>query len=100
MDVDGDGKKSWWEYKEYQLAHGDDASGNQPYSTSRMPIIRCYHHWKEGHIRGYANQQELAAGRITDEKITMNVAYAGNVYVGPLWWEGTIQPGDTNNVSH
>jgi len=94
---------TWGDNKEYQLLIGDSASmvagQPQPYSTSRMPIIRCYQHWKEGHVRGYANQQNMTANLITDERITLNVAYAGNVYVGPLWWEGTIQPGDTNNVT-
>lgn len=91
---------SYQGYKDHQLQYGDQADGYAPYSTSRMPIIRCYHHIHEGHIRGYANQAAINAGTITDEKITLNVAYAGNVYVGPLWWEGTLQPGDTNNVTH
>jgi prepilin-type N-terminal cleavage/methylation domain-containing protein len=91
-DLDGNSEKSWWEHKEWALAHG-------PYSSSRMPIVRCYHHAFEGRIRGYANADALktrgsAAPNITNEKITINVAYAGNVYVGPLWWEGALQPGE------
>ena len=88
------------DFKNAQLQYGDSSDGCMPYSTSRMPIIRCYCHIHEGHIPGYANSDAMSFGRITDEKITLNVAYAGNVYVGPLWWEGTIQPGDTNNVAH
>ena len=30
----------------------------------------------------------------TKNYMTINVAYAGNVFVGPLWWEGTIHPGE------
>ena len=98
-DLDGDGKKSWWEYKEYQLANGDAASGNQPYSTSRMPIIRCYHHWNEGRVRGHPDDGGTPTAGVNKSviqnfAITLNVAYAGNVYVGPLWWEGALQPGE------
>jgi len=31
---------------------------------------------------------------ISLEGITINVAYAGNVYMGPLWWEGMPEPGE------
>lgn len=93
------------DFKNAQRQYGDQANVNldgsyKPYSDSRMPIIRCFNHIHEGHIPGYANQGFMQSGRITNEKITLNVAYAGNVYVGPVWWEGTLQPGDTNNVVH
>jgi prepilin-type N-terminal cleavage/methylation domain-containing protein len=97
-DMDGDGRTSWWEYKEHQLATGDKASGNLPYSSSRMPIIRCYHHWREGRIRGHPDDGGSPAAVnksvIQPFPITLNVAYAGNVYVGPLWWEGALEPGE------
>ncbi|MEI8242794.1 MAG: type II secretion system protein [bacterium] len=82
------------DFKNAQLLYGDDANNCMPYSTSRMPIIRCYHHCSEGRIRGYANPAALTAKRVTSEMITINVAYAGNVYVGPLWWEGALKPGE------
>lgn len=63
-----------------------------PYSASRIPIIRCYHHWNDQKILGHANGDTTA---ITKEYITINVAYAGNVFVGPLYWEGTIYPGES-----
>jgi prepilin-type N-terminal cleavage/methylation domain-containing protein len=103
-DTNGNGVKEWREYKENQLLVGDAANGGgiahpKSYSTSRMPIIRCYHHASEGRIRGFANQAALntrgtASPQLTSERITINVAYAGNVYVGPLWWEGALQPGE------
>jgi prepilin-type N-terminal cleavage/methylation domain-containing protein len=82
------------DYKNAQLQYGDNADGCVQYSTSRMPIIRCYQHVHEGRIRGYANQSALTSKTITSEMITINVAYAGNVYVGPLWWEGALKPGE------
>ena len=86
------------DYKMDQMTFGDknsgvDASNNYlPYSASRIPIIRCYHHWRDQKIYGYANE---SATKATKEFITINVAYAGNVFVGPLFWEGTIHPGET-----
>jgi prepilin-type N-terminal cleavage/methylation domain-containing protein len=96
MDADGNGKTCWWEYKEYQLVHGDEASTNQPYSSSRMPMIRCYHHYREGSILGHPQDpsSKRVSPTIQSFAITINVAYAGNVYVGPLWWEGALKPGE------
>ena len=90
-------KPAWFEFKENELVHGNTTTDDQTsYSSSRLPMIRCYHHAKEGSIRGYANltQKQRGAPGITSEKITINVAYAGNVYVGPLWWEGALKPGE------
>lgn len=83
------------DYKMDQMNYGDN--GNRvdgiimPYSASRIPIVRCYHHWRDQKIYGYANE---GASRITKEFVTLNVAYAGNVFAGPLWWEGTLHPGE------
>jgi len=82
------------DYKNAELQYGAIDNGCVSYSTSRLPIIRCYQHIHEGRIRGYANQDTLASKTITSEMITINVAYAGNVYVGPLWWEGALKPGE------
>jgi hypothetical protein len=77
------------------LFKGDTANGYVAYSTSRMPIVRCYHHTREGRIRGHVRNSDGSVGAtITPSPITINVAYAGNVYVGPLWWEGALQPGE------
>ncbi len=90
-DLDGDGFKTWCDFKENQLAKGDKNNDFLPYSSSRMPIVRCYHHSKSGKIRGYANED---ASNPTLEPITLNVAYAGNVIISPLWWEGALEPGE------
>jgi prepilin-type N-terminal cleavage/methylation domain-containing protein len=94
--------RKWWEVKEEQLRYGSDVKdgGNGgtlekpvPYSQSRLPIVRCYHHHREASIP--AHYQNNDGTRSTDhswERITINVAYAGNVYVGPLWWEGMLEP--------
>ena len=88
-----------WKYAQMQYGDGnnrDRASGtNQqlPYSASAIPIIRCYHHWKDQKIYGvaYINKDSRTA---TKEWITLNVAYAGNVFVGPPGWEGTLRAGE------
>jgi len=82
---------TWNEFKENQLAKGDANSDNRPYSSSRMPIVRCYHHRHYGRVRGRANAGASAA---TPQPITLNVAYAGNVIISPLWWEGALEPGE------
>jgi prepilin-type N-terminal cleavage/methylation domain-containing protein len=85
-DLDGNKELSWREVKEYQLAHGDKSNGNQPYSETRFPVVRCFHHWQERTIE----TQDPATGNISGrEGLTLNVSYAGNVYDGPLTWELT-----------
>ena len=97
---------NWCQYKENQLLMGDKNSDpphnnsasipSKPYSSSRMPIIRCYHHFEEGRIRSHADNPSGTVdwGTIEMKPITINVAYAGNVYVGPLLWEAALQPGE------
>ena len=86
---------TWDANKQYQLLYGDAASSNQPYSSSRMPMIRCYHHYSEGHINAHPPDGTYhVLPQIQPFAITINVAYAGNVYVGPLWWEGALKPGE------
>jgi prepilin-type N-terminal cleavage/methylation domain-containing protein len=99
-DLDGDPNVTrWWEYKEDQLRFGSKGANGgthekpAPYSQSRLPIVRCYHHHGESRIPAYANEAALKAkGQPSQERIAINVAYAGNVYVGPLWWEGMLEP--------
>jgi len=91
---------TWNDYKENQLAYGDKANGSTetrriPYSSSRMPIVRCYHHARYGKIRAYKrNADGSRSGSIEPSGITLNVAYAGNVIISPLWWEGALEPGE------
>jgi prepilin-type N-terminal cleavage/methylation domain-containing protein len=92
------------DYKFAQMSYGDqanvDTSGNPlPYSASRIPIIRCYHHYLDQKVICHQNStsgEKLAATK--KDYITINVAYAGNVFVGPTWWEGTIYPGEAANA--
>jgi len=89
------------DYKNVQLRYGDQANivnGKQmPYSASRVPIVRCYHHFRDQKVLGYQNSGGQKTNRIKKDFITINVAYAGNVFVGPTWWEGTIHPGETED---
>ncbi len=94
---------TWSEWKKAQLEYGDENSGVDnngtplPYSQSRMPIVRCYHHFDHTTIPGYPNATALKSGRIDMHlQMTINVAYAGNVFIAPLWWEGTPESGDVN----
>ncbi len=93
---------SWSQAKEEQLRFGDAANGGSrenpvPYSTSRMPIIRCWHHYAESKTSGVVRSPTGSRGtRISNaEPLTLNVAYAGNVFVAPPWWEGRLEPGET-----
>jgi prepilin-type N-terminal cleavage/methylation domain-containing protein len=89
------------DFKSVQLRYGDQAnivSGKQmPYSASRVPIVRCYHHFRDQKVLGYQNSGGKRTERIKKDFITINVAYAGNVFVGPTWWEGTIYPGESTS---
>jgi type II secretory pathway pseudopilin PulG len=94
---------TWCQYKEDQLLKGDknsdpptvNSSNPKPYSSSRMPMIRCYHHFAEGQIRAHADDKGTVDWtKIESKPITINVAYAGNVYVGPLLWEAALLPGE------
>lgn len=89
------------DFKSVQLRYGDQANivnGKQmPYSASRVPIVRCYHHFRDQKVLGYQNSGGKRTERIKKDFITINVAYAGNVFVGPTWWEGTIYPGESTS---
>ena len=87
-------RETMCDYKMDQMTFGYTKKGRQmpPYSASRIPIVRCYHHWRDQKVYGYAN---ATSTRPTKEFLTINVAYAGNVFVGPLYWEGTIHPGES-----
>ena len=69
---------TWKEAKMIQLAHGDDYNGNVRYDPTAFPMIRCFHHYAE-------TDYPVSGG--PDQPMTINVAYAGNVYRGPLEWE-------------
>lgn len=77
--VPGDPTPTWGEVKQYQLKHGD-ITQSQPYDETTFPIVRCFHHYKERNIQGSNG---------TNYPVTLNVAYAGNVFPGPIKWELT-----------
>lgn len=91
--------KSMADFKNVQLRYGDQANiinGQQmPYSASRVPIARCFHHFRDQKVLGFQNTAGGTKGGVKKDFITINVAYAGNVFVGPTWWEGTIHPGES-----
>ena len=101
-DVDGNGTVAWWEAKEWQLRYGDDAndggdpSNPRPYSTARMPIIRCWHHWQEDKVLGYEQSGTKRGTRLRKLPLVLNVGYAGNVFASPPWWEGRPDVGEGN----
>ncbi len=94
--VSGISNPTWADYKEWELREGNNG---KPFSSSRMPIVRCFHHaayssvdqFPEG-TRGAANKN----GAIIKSGLTLNVAYAGNVTIAPLWWQGAVEIGDNN----
>ena len=82
------------DYKMDQMTYGDTKINGVylPYSASRIPILRCYHHWKDQRVYG---RNSAESGPITKQRLVLNVAYAGNVFAGPPSWEGTLHPGET-----
>lgn len=90
---------TWQDFKEWELLEGNGGPG-KPCSSSRMPIIRCYHHARFGTIDEFPPKQvgdwqvpdTAASPRRTG--LTLNVAYAGNVVVTPLWWQGAVGASD------
>lgn len=85
LGISGPGA-SWAEVKKAQLANGD-AFHSGPYDETLFPIIRCRHHYRERKVRAY--NEESPGTHMED--LTLNVAYAGNVFPGPAYWELTVQ---------
>ena len=86
---------TWQDFKEWELSEGNGGPGN-PCSSSRMPIIRCYHHTKKGTMPEYPKTTvggwdvPNTDGTPEHTGMTLNVAYAGNVVITPLWWQGKV----------
>jgi prepilin-type N-terminal cleavage/methylation domain-containing protein len=76
---------SWKEVKLLQMAYGDQY---QPagYSQTAFPLIRCFHHVNEAKFTVvYINEH---GSEVTERQgLTLNVAYAGNIFRAPLMWE-------------
>jgi prepilin-type N-terminal cleavage/methylation domain-containing protein len=77
---------TWQEAKLEQLRNGDADNGHQAYSESRLPIIRCFHHWTEGQVWA----RDAKTGYRFRDHMTLNVGYAGNIFVAPLEWEERV----------
>ncbi len=89
VDIDGDGVATWGEVKLYQLRNGDDFTGFSPYDPSVFPIVRCFHHYREGQYQIADSPQAPDWCRGDVETMTINIAYAGNVFRSPSSWEAT-----------
>ncbi len=72
---------TWKTVKNYQMRHGDNISEG-PWPDTKFPMIRCFHHVLERTVR----HEEDKDGN-TESGMTINVAYAGNIFVAPLQWE-------------
>lgn len=88
------------EFKRIQMTYGDSnnkVNGIQmPYSASRIPIVRCCHHWSDQYVFGRDNS---SSSQLKRQPITLNVAYAGNVFAGPPFWESTVYPGESTSAA-
>jgi len=83
------------QYKRIQMLYGDNKNvieGQQmPYSASQIPMVRCCHHWKDQFILGTRSSTGTLLERLP---MIINVAYAGNVFVSPPYWEGMSRLGN------
>ncbi len=88
-----EGQATWAQYKEYELRQGNDG---KPYSSARLPIVRCYHHALNSRIDAHPddNKDGKPDSGYRRFGMTINVAYAGNVTIAPLWWQGAVGPGE------
>jgi prepilin-type N-terminal cleavage/methylation domain-containing protein len=72
------GTVTWAEVKDVQMRMGGDSFNDwgESYDETAFPVLRCFWHVrKSGKARG------------EDRAPALNVAYAGNVFTGPLRWE-------------
>ncbi len=88
VDRNGDGTASWGEVKTYQLLNGDDGNSHRPYDESSFPIIRCFHHYLEAEFQVRDTDDDI----LVFQPITINAAYAGNVFRCGTQWEFPIVP--------
>ena len=89
-DVDRDGGGvSWGEAKAYQLANGDVPNGNKPYDESSFPIVRCFHHYAEAAYK-IIPPPDSDYDSSTFYPMTINAAYAGNIFRSTTLWEAPI----------
>lgn len=91
VDRDGDPSvTTWGEVKIYQLENGDVPNGNEAYDESSFPIIRCFHHYAEAAYRVIPPPDSLLDPE-THYPMTINAAYAGNIFRSTTLWEAPIR---------
>jgi prepilin-type N-terminal cleavage/methylation domain-containing protein len=83
LDRDRNGTVSWVEAKNFQLLHGDRSNGHTPYVTTSFPMIRDFFHHTENKFR----VKDPLDGSTRSMGLTINVAYAGNIFRAPVRWE-------------
>ena len=79
-DADGNGEFSWGEVKVSQMNYGDGYH-SEPYDPTSFPMIRCFWHQHERYFQLSDNGTNVSQG------LTLNAAYAGNIFEAPLMWE-------------
>jgi len=83
------------QYKRIQMLYGDEKNKingiQMPYSASQIPMVRCCHHWKDQFILGTRGSSASGLERLP---LILNVAYAGNVFASPPYWEGMARLGN------
>jgi len=92
------GFKTIGQYKRIQMLYGDEHNKSidnvqMPYPASQIPIVRCCHHWKDQSVLGAQSDRQSTVAR---RPLILNVAYAGNVYASPPYWEGMSRLGNSN----
>ena len=87
---------SWKDVKNAQLAGGDSSNQYAPYDETAFPVIRCFHHWSERTIATVDPKDPNSPAKdpnthadVGPQGLTLNVAYAGNIFEAPLTWEYT-----------
>jgi len=79
-EIDHNPGYSWCEVKISQMNFGD-AYHEEPYDPTAFPMIRCFWHHKE---RSF---EVIDDGIKSYQGLTINAAYAGNIFEAPLKWE-------------
>jgi len=87
MDRDGDETVTWGEAKVTQLLNGDTYH-RRPYDELTFPMLRCFWHWNESEylVDEYDSNNEPTGNRV-NMGMTINAAYAGNIFKAPMKWE-------------
>ncbi len=86
QDPPDDQVPTWKLVKTYQMRYGDAMNDEQPWPTTLFPMIRCFHHVRERTVRHEPDPGPDNEGN-TESPMTINVAYAGNIFISATEWE-------------